>query len=317
MKLQTIPHAVRLLRSSNGRQALKHAFVSRIVNPIVRPMGYTVITDYFYQPIPSDQELRNTKDQERSLASLNMCVDRQAEFVHAILEKYQEEIVYQRALEYFGYQESFSGVVGGDAAFLYSMIRENKPNHVIEVGAGGSTLVIAAALRRNALDTGRVAELYSIDPYPAPFLLSLQKAMAGTVKFFFQEIRVQDTDRSLFRLLGEGDILFVDSSHVFKQGSDVEFEFLSVYPSLRAGVTVHIHDIFFPFDYPYEWNSKESRFWNEQYFLETFLQFNDKFTTLASLSLVQHYNPEIFAPYVVHPASLPGQGQSFWMKAIR
>jgi hypothetical protein len=73
------------------------------------------------------------------------------------------------------------------------------------------------------------------------------------------------------------DFLFVDSSHVFKFGSDVAFELTTLYPQLPKGTLLHVHDIFSPFDYPRDWMVKDKRFWNEQYALECFLMFNSAF----------------------------------------
>ena len=57
-----------------------------------------------------------------------------------------------------------------------------------------------------------------------------------------------------FKQLQAGDVLFIDTSHVIKAQNDVEYELLRVLPSsLNAGVVVHIHDIFTPYDYPAEW----------------------------------------------------------------
>ena len=127
---------------------------------------------------------------------------------------------------------------------------------------------------------------------------------------------MQLVELSIFESLEENDILFMDSSHVFKQGSDVEFEFLKIYPILKKEVIVHLHDVFFPFDYPIEWNMKRYWFWNEQYFLEVFLQFNSKFEVLASLSMVAYRDNLIFLDTIsaYYETINPG---SFWMKAVR
>lgn len=219
------------------------------------------------------------------------------------------------ALSYYGYMEEKSGLVSGDAEVLYAMVREMKPRRIVEVGAGGSTQIIAAALRKNYLETRERALFYSIDPYMPSFLGALAGTLDEFVRFTPLSQRVQDADISVFGSLGEGDVLFVDSSHVFKQGSDVEFEFLCVYPILKKGILVHIHDIFFPFDYPLEWNNKEYWFWNEQYFLETFLQCNSRFEVLASLSLVSHHNDLVFSGIIkTHNTTEPPH--SFWMKSI-
>jgi hypothetical protein len=84
-------------------------------------------------------------------------------------------------------------------------------------------------------------------------------------------------------MLSTGDLLFVDSSHVFKFGSGVKFLSEFVYPCLNVGVILHIHDIFTPFDYPIDWMTKEKRFWNEQYLLESFLSYNRNFRIVAAI----------------------------------
>lgn len=88
--------------------------------------------------------------------------------------------------------------------------------------------------------------------------------------------KLENINLSLFQKLEHNDILFIDSSHVAKLGSDVMYYFTKIFPLLKKGVVVHIHDIFFPFDYPLQW-LKEGRFWNEQYFLYVFLQYNTKY----------------------------------------
>ena len=195
------------------------------------------------------------------------------------------------------------------------MIREKKPAKLVEIGSGGSTQIIASALKMNFLDNSRKSQLISIEPYPRDFLRKLSTDDRDFMEFSLIEQKVQEIDLSIFESLQENDIIFVDSSHVFKPGSDVEFEFLQIYPNLKKCVLVHIHDIFFPYDYPIEWNLKESRYWNEQYFLETFLQFNRKFEILASLSMVSHQENSVFLDTidVYDKSRLPG---SFWMVAI-
>ena len=86
-----------------------------------------------------------------------------------------------------------------------------------------------------------------------------------------------------------GDILFIDSSHTVKIGGDVNYFFLEVLPRLKPGVIVHVHDIFFPFDYPRHWVMDELRFWSEQYLLQAFLSFNSEFEVLIANRYLAHY----------------------------
>jgi hypothetical protein len=116
--------------------------------------------------------------------------------------------------------------------------------------------------------------LTCVEPHPERLMSLLRPEDQGTCEILQQP--VQDVPTSRFSELAENDILFVDSSHVAKVGSDVLDIFYRVLPALRPGVLVHIHDIPWPFEYPMVW-FEEGRAWNEAYFLRSFLQFNTAF----------------------------------------
>ena len=302
------------MQTEQGRKNIKFALARKIFNPLLRNIGYTLITDHFYQPIPNRQEIMTYAGKERPLSSIEWHLDKQTELVKYLLEKYALEFNNKEIFSAFGYSEDSSGLISGDAEVLYAMVREKKPSRIIEIGSGGSTKIIAAALRMNFRENSQKSQLISIEPYPQDFLKDFANVSKDFLEFSLLTQKVEAVDLSVFESLQTNDILFVDSSHVFKSGSDVEFEFLQVYPRLQTGVLVHIHDIFFPYDYPIEWNLKESRYWNEQYFLETFLQFNKKFQVLASLSMVSYYKSSVFLDNInaYNEERLPG---SFWMIA--
>ena len=302
------------MQTEQGRKNIKFAMARKIFNPLLRNMGYTLITDHFYQPIPNRQEIMTYAGKERPLSSIEWHLDKQTELVKYLLEKYALEFNNKEIFSAFGYSEDTSALISGDAEVLYTMVREKKPSRIIEIGSGGSTKIIAAALKMNFRENSQKSQLISIEPYPQDFLKDFANVSKDFLEFSLLTQKVEAVDLSVFESLQTNDILFVDSSHVFKSGSDVEFEFLQVYPRLQTGVLVHIHDIFFPYDYPTEWNLKESRYWNEQYFLETFLQFNKKFKILASLSMVSHYKNSVFLENInaYNEDRLPG---SFWMIA--
>ena len=142
------------------------------------------------------------------------------------------------------------------------------PKKIIEIGSGHSTLLMYNTKQMYNLDL----EIICIEPYPSDFLKQLH-AM-GKIKLIEQ--RLENVNLSIFKTLSANDILFIDSSHVVKLDSDVLFYFTKIFPLLNKNVLIHIHDIFFPYDYPLQW-LKEGRFWNEQYFLYVFLQYNSKF----------------------------------------
>lgn len=136
-----------------------------------------------------------------------------------------------------------------DAAAAYAMVRTLEPKRIVEVGSGHSTRFLARAVSDGRLDTRIVA----IDPEPRASLVGLN------VRWLKQP--VQATELALFERLEERDILFVDSSHQLKPGSDVEFLLQRVLPCLARGVRLHFHDIFLPDAYPVTWTWRR---YNEQ-----------------------------------------------------
>ncbi len=124
--------------------------------------------------------------------------------------------------------------------------------------------------------------------------------------------KVEDVELEFFSQLQSGDILFIDSSHTVKIGGDVNYLFLEVLPRLRPGVIVHVHDIFFPFDYRRDWVLDEFRFWTEQYMLRAFLAFNSDFEVLLCNNYLAYRYLDHFK--ATFPSSPWWGGGSFWMR---
>lgn len=171
-----------------------------------------------------------------------------------------------------------------DAEVAYSLVRHRKPRRIVEVGSGNTTLVLAAALRRNA-EEGFPGELASVEPDPPRFL---REGVPGLTQLIRKP--VQRAPFELFRALEANDILFIDSSHVVAMDSDVVYEFLCILPALASGVAVHFHDIFVPLDYPEKFVKTNLCFWGEQYLLQAFLSFNSGFKVLWAGSAMQQYH---------------------------
>lgn len=158
-----------------------------------------------------------------------------------------------------------------DAIMLYCMLQEAQPRRVIEVGSGFSS---AAMLDLNERVFGGRIEFTFIDPDMKrlrPLLRPEDEKRARLI-----ERRVQDVPLDTFARLEANDVLFIDSSHVSKIGSDVNRLYFDVVPSLARGVLVHIHDVAGNLEYPKEWYD-EGRAWNEQYLLRAFLMHNSAF----------------------------------------
>jgi predicted O-methyltransferase YrrM len=128
-----------------------------------------------------------------------------------------------------------------DAAAAYAIVRMTRPRRIVEVGSGHSTRFLARAVRDGELAT----QITAIDPAP--------RASIRALALDWRETPVQATDPALFASLEANDILFIDSSHQVKPGSDVEFLLGEALPRLAKGVRIHFHDIFLPDDYPDAW----------------------------------------------------------------
>jgi len=206
-----------------------------------------------------------------------------------------------------------NGAFGGvDAEFLYSMVRHIKPRKIIEIGAGYTTLIMSQAVRQNRMeDHDYVCEFISIDPYPPGYLQSPPAEVTELRRTELQAVPLADIVS-----LEAGDLLFIDSSHVAKIGSDVVYEYLEILPSLQPGVFIHVHDIFLPMEYPSEWLHKEMIFWNEQYVLQAFLSFNREFEVIAPLFALYNRYPETMDKYFPSCKRFACRPSSFWMQRI-
>ncbi len=158
-----------------------------------------------------------------------------------------------------------------DGIALYCMLRFLRPRKIIEVGSGYSSALMLDV--NDQFFNGEI-KFDFIEPYPERLNGLLTKDDRKNVKIYSQ--RVQDVPRDVFDSLNKGDVLFIDSSHVSKIGSDVNYLLFDVLPNLKSGVYIHFHDIFYPFEYPRSW-VYEGVAWNEAYALRAFLQYNDAF----------------------------------------
>jgi hypothetical protein len=190
-----------------------------------------------------------------------------------------------------------NGMFGGaDALTLYCMIRHFRPQLILEVGSGFSTLIASRAARMNGH-----TRLLAIDPYPRPFLAGLPQLEKVIPS------QVQKVGLDVFQQLTENDILFIDSSHIVQLGGDVNYLFLEVLPRLQPGVLVHVHDIFLPGEY-----QPEMFMATEQYLLQAFLAFNTEFEVLfGGAYMERRHLAEVKAAF---PNSPSWAGGSFWMR---
>lgn len=183
-----------------------------------------------------------------------------------------------------GFYEANTQFANADPRALFAILRSRKPRRVVEVGSGYSTLLMMDV---NERFLGNAASITSVEPFPRPFLETA--AANGRIKLIKE--RAQTVPRAVFDELQAGDILFIDSSHVSKTGSDVNRLFLDIIPRIAPGVLIHVHDVFLPLDYPQKWVITEGRSWNEQYVLQAFLAFNTEFRIVFGTGIARAYFP--------------------------
>ena len=206
--------------------------------------------------------------------------------------------------QYYYENPSFSY---GDAIILALMMLEFRPKRLVEVGSGFSSCAI---IDMNDKELKEEVELTFIDPYPETLLalLPAHSHYRGNIV----SRPVQDVPLEVFQQLSENDILFIDSSHVAKMGSDVNFLVFNIFPILNPGVLIHIHDIPYPFEYSPNWIIQENRSWNEVYLIRAFLQFNDAFDIVFYNHLATRNFPDKLLKHL--PLFLKNGGASLWMK---
>ena len=194
--------------------------------------------------------------------------------------------------------------ISNDAASYFGMIRRYRPRTIIEIGSGHSALLSERSCRALQLNT----QIVSVEPFPIPELrqLAAEKPNVRHVEALVEKLDQATLD--LIADLGEGDILFIDTSHVSVRGGDSNFIFCRILPLLKPGVVVHIHDIMLPYDYDRALYYGTGRFYTEQYLLAAMLCNTDRFSPLLS----------VYKCTVEDQASvLPDKkGAAFWMRRV-
>jgi predicted O-methyltransferase YrrM len=268
--------------------------------------GIHILPNNYYSPIPDTSQLPDELWSRYSrLSGINMNDEYQLYVLNEVFQQFKSE--FDQFLVNPGenpndYYHNNSFFVGADAVALYCMVRSCRPKKIIEVGSGFSTRLSANACMKNGS-----CDLICIEPYPDETL----KNLPGISKLITS--RVEAIELDLFDGLEKDDILFIDSTHTVKIGSDVNYLFLDVLPRLKPGVLIHIHDIFLPREYPRAWILDHHMFSNEQYLLQAFMAFYRKFEVVFSSSYMTiRYPQEMKAHLSMYPRW--NEGCSFWIR---
>lgn len=233
-------------------------------------------------------------------ASFRRC---DAEWIFTVVSRHTNELA---KLDSGGgrtpYQLQNSYYTSPDAEVLYSLTRELKPQKIVEIGAGNSTLLFREAIN----DEGIGTELVSIDPHPRRDISRFANRCL--------EARLESLAASEeVLMLKPGDFLFIDSSHEIKAGNDAVKLFLEILPALPVGVVIHIHDIFLPYEYPKEWVIQNRWPWTEQYLVQALLQGSEEYEVLWA----GHYHQKTMPDFAKHFPLWQGKdASSLWLRKI-
>ena len=269
---------------------------------------------HFHSPIPCVEEIRHKEAQifdyaPRAIPAVDLNEEQQLALFQAFKRHYKEqpfEAYKREGIRYFfenGYYPYADGII------LYCMLRETRPRQVIEVGSGYSSCLM---LDTNQLFLDNAISCTFIEPFPNRLLSLLTEEDKRRNRII--QANVQELDPNFFSDLAEGDILFIDSSHVVKTASDVNYIFFEILPRLKNGVYVHFHDVMYPFEYPKEF-VYDGRAWNEAYMLRAFLQYNDAFRIQFFYHFFERFHRDELAEHT--PLCLKSGGASIWLKKVK
>jgi hypothetical protein len=307
MKLSTLRRRLEMFRQKLAEHNSVQRYLARKLLPYTQMAGFSLLGDHFYEPAPNLRLIREKySDQPRRLPGF-LLSPVLAEKAEEVVRPYIAEYIASPAYQTYGRKNWF--YTGWDAAYYYCLIRWRKPHTITEVGRGMSTQIACVALERNAAE-GSPGTIVSIDPYDRECQTS------KTMRLVTTELQlISSAERAE---LVKADILFVDSSHVVKWGSDVLELFQSWIPDVAPNTLVHIHDIFSPFDYPESWLVEQKRFWNEQYLFEAFIAFNRQFQIECPVHLLARTGAFDQIADRNHVPELSGAtGAAMWLKKIK
>ena len=268
--LSNLFEAVRSTEEYKIRQAVPTAF----------PAGH------YYSPIVNPETVKDYVSRQRTLSystlpGIQLTIDE----MHSFWLAHSNDVAETRFSDVKSDHRRFHYINGsypfGDAIMLRLMLLHFRPKRVIEIGSGYTTACMLDSFEE--FDTYDFS-ITCIEPYPERLISLMREDDWQRVRLLRQP--VQNVDVELFDSLEAGDILFIDSTHVVKTGSDVHFELFEILPRLQSGVIIHFHDVPFPFEYPDEWIFTQNLSWNEAYFLRAFLMYNTKFRIVMWNSLL-------------------------------
>jgi hypothetical protein len=249
--------------------------------------GWDILPRHFYSSIPDLRELRQTETWMHACTMIGVNgadVDSQMQFLRecclpSLGTRFRQGQIHEHACR----ENGDSGYGSVESDLLFCFIVTKRPKRVIQVGCGVSTAVLLLAAKEAQYEP----QVTCIDPYPTPYV----RALAGRKVITLIRDKAQEADIRLFTQLEAGDLLFVDSTHAVRPGSEVNRIVLEVLPRIQSGCFVHFHDIYFPYDY--QSGILTTLFFSgESTLLHAFLIHNARYSIAVSLSMLHHACPQ-------------------------
>lgn len=284
---------------STARKAA-HDGAHRMVRWAGGKLGYEILWPTYYNGIPRFEELgADFWSRRGEMPGVELDPDRALGFLREELAPHLADFTPSETAAPGRYYVPNGSFDATDGAVTWAMVRKHRPQRVLELGAGFSSLLIRDALAANGRGRQTV-----VDPFPRDNELA-----GGLVDL--RRISATDLGRDDFGALAAGDILFVDTTHTVKVGSEVNHIILEGLPYLAPGVLVHFHDIYLPFEYPRRQVEGLGYHWAEQYLLQAFLAFNRDFEVLVPLHLLtREYADQLGEVLPLVPTATA----SFWLR---
>jgi hypothetical protein len=271
---------------------------------------------HFYSPIPSEEDCRLAQAQLGSaFAGIDLRESFQLDLVRHISPFYPRipDFTYERNDRYrYHYDNDFYSY--SDSTIMACLVQYCQPRRFVDIGGGYTTLLMLDL--NDTFFTANPTQIAVVEPYPD----SLRRSLRINDRVDLRAEKVQNIDISLFEELDRDDVLFLDTTHVCKLGSDVNHIMFEILPRLKSGVRVHVHEVFYPFEYPSSFFSV-GKYWNELYLWRAFLMNNSDFEIELFNSFLEQTHrttmQENFPKYFERgrpEVAVQNQGASLWIR---
>ncbi len=294
----------------------RRAAITGVGIPRCRKFGFQPILIHYYQPVPEYESVPDEYFVDKQHFPGFSIHKNNVLLMLRNISAFAPECVWPEYVDkegvYFSQNKSFGF---SSAVLLHSLIRFYGTRHMVEIGSGYSTLISIEALKRN--HPGSDFRLTCIEPHPPACLSNIGKTHFACIDIVTQ--KAENVEPAVYLRLRENDILFIDSSHVSKLNSDVNYLYLHILPRLAKGVIIHIHDIYIPYEYPrVHFYGQQKIFWNEQYLLQAFLTNNNEFEIIMPGYFVQADMSEGFRKAFPQYDPLKHRAtSSFWLRKTK